>query len=112
MPDAFKISEASLQSAIIELAHFEGWIVHHTRPVQIRPGKWTTPIQGDAGFPDLVLAHRDRGTIFAELKTSVGRLSEQQKEWIERLTAAGLEAYVWRPRDIRDIRLRLGRNQK
>lgn len=109
MADAFKISESALQSAVIELAHMEGWLVHHTRPVQIRPGRWATPIQGDAGFPDLVLTHPTRGTIFAELKTTVGRLSEQQKEWIERLQASGLEAHVWRPRDIRDIRIRLGR---
>jgi len=48
--------ESEFQSAVIEAAHWHGWIVHHTRNVQIRPGVWATPLQGDRGVPDLVQA--------------------------------------------------------
>lgn len=106
----FKISEAAFQRAVIEIAKWERWLVHHTRPAQMRSGRWATPIQGDAGFPDLVLAHPARGLIFAELKSAVGRVSDQQTEWLETLRANGVEAYIWRPRDLQTIRLRLGRN--
>jgi hypothetical protein len=110
--DLFRINEASFQSTILELARLYGWHVHHTRAVQIRPGYWATPLQGVAGFPDLVLAksptarHRG-GVIFAEIKTATGRLSDTQKEWLERLSLGGAEVYVWRPRDIASIRERL-----
>ena len=59
----FKINEAALQNAVIELAKLYGWKVHHTRPAQMPSGKWATPIQGHAGFPDLVLV-RPPDTIF------------------------------------------------
>lgn len=110
--DILRINEAAFQSTVLEVARLYGWHVHHTRAVQIRPGRWATPLQGVAGFPDLVLAKaptaRSRGgVIFAELKTATGRLSDTQTEWISRLDAGGAEVYVWRPRDINFIRTRL-----
>lgn len=102
--------EAEFQSAVIEAARFNGWRVHHTRTVQIRPGVWATPLQGDAGFPDLVLAHPDRGVIFAELKSARGRLSPEQDRWIRTLVACGAEAHVWRPTDMVAILNRLSRS--
>lgn len=51
-----------------------------------------------AGFPDLVMAGPG-GVLFAELKTDRGRVSPEQNEWLNRLTAAGATAVVWRPRD-------------
>lgn len=107
-PNPLALSEASFQSVIIGLARTLGWRVHHTRPAQIRPGRWATPITGDAGFPDLVLTHPHRGTIFAELKTSIGRLSDAQVEWLAALNASGAEAYVWRPTDLDAVKARLG----
>lgn len=102
--------EAEFQSAVIQAARYNGWRVHHTRTVQIRPGVWATPLQGDSGFPDLVLAHPDRGVIFAELKSARGRLSPEQDRWIRTLVACGAEAYVWRPTDMVTILNRLLRS--
>jgi hypothetical protein len=104
--------ESEFQSAVIEAAHWHGWIVHHTRAVQLRPGVWATPLQGDSGFPDLVLAHPDRGVIFAELKSARGRLSSEQDRWIRTLVACGAEAYVWRPTDMVTILNRLSRSKQ
>ena len=102
----FKINEAALQSAVIELAKLYGWKVHHTRAVQMPSGKWSTPIQGQAGFPDLVLV-RPPDTIFVELKSAIGKTSDKQDEWIAALQAAGQEVHIWRPRDISIIKQRL-----
>jgi hypothetical protein len=77
--------------------------------VEIRPGVWKTPLQGHAGFPDLVLAHNTRGVLFAELKSDIGRVSTLQKAWHETLSAAGAEVHVWRPKDLQDISTRLAR---
>ena len=102
----FKINEAALQSAVIELAKLYGWKVHHTRACQMPSGRWATPIQGHAGFPDLVLV-RPPDTIFVELKSAIGRTSDKQDEWIAALQAAGQEVHIWRPRDITAIKHRL-----
>jgi len=102
----FKINEKALQNAVIELAHYYGWLVHHTRAVQMPSGKWATPIQGDAGFPDLVLV-KGHHTIFVELKSAIGRTSEGQDRWIAALQEAGQEVHIWRPKDITAIRERL-----
>ena len=85
-------TEADFQSAIIKLAHATGWLVHHTRCVRT-PRGYQTPVQGDVGFPDLVLAKGGR-VVLAELKTDKGKTSAAQREWIE---ASGAE--LWRPSD-------------
>jgi len=107
------MTEAQFQSAVIDLARLCGWRVMHTRPAQIRPGVWATPIQGDAGFPDLVLCrpvHND--FIIAELKTETGRVSAGQHLWLQALDAAGVETHVWRPKDLPAIQTRLRRVTK
>ncbi len=105
-----KMKESSFQSQVIMLAKLHGWLVMHTRAVEIRPGVWKTPIQGHAGFPDLVLCHqRGRGLIFAELKSDKGRLSDSQELWLQAINDAGVEHCVWRPKDIDAIAKRLAR---
>jgi hypothetical protein len=51
-----------------------------------------------AGFPDLVIVG-PHGVVFAELKSSSGKVSAAQKEWHDDLRLAGSEAYIWRPDD-------------
>ena len=91
-----RMTEAQLQSAVMELARVLGWRAVHFRPAIDRSGRWSTPTQGAIGFPDCVLV---RGTrlVFAELKSTDGRVSPQQAAWLRDLYVAGVEAYVWRP---------------
>ena len=101
-------SEAEFQKAVITLAKLHRWKVMHTQPAQIRPGKWITPNTGDQGFPDLVMVHTGtRGCIFVELKASKGVVSDTQWEWLNALQDAGQEVYVWRPKDLDQINIRL-----
>src|SRR5690606_27676425 len=88
-----------------------GWKVHHTRPARTDKG-WRTPIQGDAGYPDLTMARRGR-MVIAELKSETGELTREQAAWLEHLPrvaqeddsadrdlhAHAIEVYVWRPSD-------------
>ena len=93
------MTERELQRAVVELARLMGWRVHHTRPALTQRGRWLTPIQGDAGFPDLVLCRPPR-LILAELKRVGGKLTAEQQAWLEALQAcAGVECYLWTPND-------------
>lgn len=92
-------TEADFQKQVIELAQLCGWRTAHFRPGMNRSGRWSTPVQGDGkGFPDLLMV-RGRRVIVAELKTSKGRLSQEQEEWLAAFSLADVPAFVWRPGD-------------
>lgn len=95
------MTERELQSAIIELAQLLGWRVAHFRPAQTAKG-WRTPVEADgAGWPDLTLV-RNGHLLFAELKSSTGKLSPAQQVWLDELTAVSFAedrvlTFVWSP---------------
>lgn len=96
---ATAMSEREFQDQVIAMAQLYGWRVHHVRPGMTSKGRWMTAVSGHVGFPDLVLAHSERGLIFAELKAQKGRLDDAQVDWLRTLDATGAECYVWRPDD-------------
>lgn len=93
---AHGMSEAELQSNVIKTAGLLGWMVHHTRAVQTITGQHLTPIQGNPGFPDLVMV-RHGGLLIVELKSQAGTLDPQQKIWKGYISP---EIYrCWQPMD-------------
>lgn len=53
-----------------------------------------------SGFPDLVIVGKqDRGVVFAELKSSNGKVSMAQEKFLGDLRHAGARVYLWRPED-------------
>ena len=102
------MSEAEFQKVVIDLARRNGWLVYHAVPAQVRPGVWRTTYAGDRGFPDLMMVHPTRGSLFVELKTDRGKVTPEQLEWINTLRDAHQEAYIWRPSLIDLIAVRLG----
>ena len=93
------VPEREFQARVIELARLLGWRVHHTRPALTQRGRWLTPIQGEAGLPDLILLRPPR-LVFAELKSEKGRVSKEQQAWLDALRQCnGVEVYLWRPSD-------------
>ncbi len=92
------MSERELQDAVIDLARLLGYRVAHFRPAQTKGGNWITAMSGDTGYPDLTLAGNGR-VIFAELKSTKGKISDAQLDWRHALTSTGAEWYLWRPRD-------------
>jgi hypothetical protein len=86
------------------------WRVVHYRPAlrgaaqwQGQTRRWSTPLQGHPGAPDLILA-RNGVVILAELKRQNGRASPHQRLW---LAALGGHGRLWRPSDWAEIEAEL-----
>ena len=105
-------TEAELQAKVLELAKRRGWRCAHFRPARVTiNGKetWRTPVQGDAGFFDLVLARK--GTvILVELKREDGEQTRQQFDWdyearpfTHHVPTPSHHVYLWRPSDWPEI---------
>lgn len=101
------MTEAEFQAKIMDAAAWLGWRRFHPRTVQTVRGYHLTAYQGESGFPDLVLAHPQRGVLFAELKTDKGRPTVHQMMWRDVLERAGAEYHLWRPKDWPAIESRL-----
>lgn len=95
---AVRASELECQAAIVEAAQLSGWRVHAERASRRQSGSWATAIQGDAGFPDLLLCRPPR-VMFVELKRRPYRVSPDQHDWLAVLGACpAVEArVVWVP---------------
>jgi len=99
---AVTATEAECQRTIVDAARLAGWLVHHTRPARTVRG-WRTPLEGDAGFPDLVLARRrpPGRLLVVELKRAPRQPTDEQRAWLAALTAAGVDArLVYVPDDL------------
>jgi hypothetical protein len=92
------VTEDDLKGAVMDLCKLLGLLVHHDRPARTEHG-WRTAIEGDEGFPDLVIAGR-RGVLFRELKSAKGKPTLPQQLWLDRLFAAGADVGLWRPADL------------
>jgi hypothetical protein len=92
-------TEAECQRTIVAAAKLGGWLVYHNRPAQAGSGRWTTPLQGHAGFPDLILVHAEmRRILFVELKRHPAKVKPEQLAWGTALTAAGADwRVIWVP---------------
>lgn len=75
-------TELQCEQAIIEAAKAAGWLVHAERAA-VSKGKWSTPIKGHAGFPDLVIVHPATGRLLiVELKRRPNRATDDQIRWL------------------------------
>lgn len=108
MPIDNNASEKLFESKVKQLCVMNSWHYFHATPHQVRPGVFRSD---GKGFPDLTMSHPERGLIFAELKTAVGKPSKEQMEWLRAL-APWAEVYLWRPSDLDFIAERLGRTAK
>lgn len=88
------MTEDDFKVRVMDTARHHGWLRHHSRPALTKQG-WRTPLEGDPGLPDLVLA-RDDVVLLVELKSDTGYPTPMQRAW---LAAAGPHARLWRPRD-------------
>ena len=85
---AAAMTEAELERRVWHLIDGLGLMAYHTHfSKRSRPG-----------YPDLTIA----GTrvMFRELKREKGRVTEEQRQWIHALSAAGADAGIWWPGDL------------
>lgn len=93
----YEISEDVFKGQIMNLARVRGWRRAHFRPGMMRSGRWVTPMEGEKGFPDLVLV-RGPELWLPELKTNRGRTTPDQDIWLEMLgQVTVVRTGVWRP---------------
>lgn len=89
-------SEREFQGAVLELAGYLGWrLQYHTFDSR----------GSERGFPDLVLCRpRDGRLLIVELKSATGRVSEDQRAWLDGLgTVRQFGSGLWRPGDWAEI---------
>jgi len=91
-----KQTERAFQQQVIDLALLYRWRVYHT---------WNA-MHSTKGYPDLHLI-KPPHSIFAELKSDKGKVTQEQQSWLDMLKDCGYEAYVWRPGDFDEIVSRL-----
>jgi hypothetical protein len=93
------MSERDLQQMVLELARLTRWRFHHTLPAMQPSGRWTTPLQGDPGLPDLLLV-KDGRLLALELKAQRRKPTDDQRAWLQDLDQVpGVVARVIRPSD-------------
>jgi hypothetical protein len=99
-------SEDDFERWVLSAARFFGWHGYHVRRSKgaVRGVHYlnNSDHQDALGFPDWFF-WRDvpghQGALFRELKTDDGTVLRTQRDCIQRLRDAGLDADVWRPRD-------------
>jgi hypothetical protein len=92
-------TEAEFQTWIIQLARLLGWTrIVHFRSARTGAG-WRTPIEGDSGFPDLILI-RGETLLAVELKSGGRKPSAEQVAWLQAFKGVpGCHGLVWTTRD-------------
>lgn len=91
------MTEAQLQDAVIKLAHVLGWSHMHCRRSIGKHGRWVTAT--NVPWPDLTLWHPKHGFMVRELKVR-NVFQPGQRDTLDGLSAAGVNADVWTPKDL------------
>lgn len=91
---ALEMKESEFQREVMNLLRIAGWKVYHAN----------RPQRDERGFPDIVAA-KGGEVLFVELKTDSGELKPEQLEWRREI---GRQHYVWRPRDMDEIKKAIG----
>ena len=96
-------TEAQFTRSVVQLLQLRGWRVAHY-PDSRR-------LQGDKGLPDILAVSGKRGRILAlELKVGYRQPTDDQRRWMDDLSAAGCVCAVLRPQDWRQLE-RLARGE-
>ena len=86
------ISERDWQKRVTKWAKDLGWTVQTT---------YFSPYSS-RGILDLSMCRPPR-FILAELKTDRGKLRPEQREWIDLVGKCGIEVFVWKPSDEKQV---------
>lgn len=96
------IDEAAFTEALIRKAQECGWLACHFRAAKTAKG-WVTAIQGDKGFPDVILI-RPPVAVVAELKVPPNKPTPEQEQWLAAFRKTpGILTFIWHPADWTEI---------
>jgi hypothetical protein len=86
--------ESKFQSQVLDLATRLGYVHYHTFNAR----------RSDPGWPDLVLAHRDKARVlFIECKQDGKEPTAEQFAWLDLLAWCDEEVYIFHPKDWDEI---------
>lgn len=104
-PVSLPAPEKDFQARLIKELQGNGWLVHAERPAMSKSGNYSTPIQGDKGFFDIIAIHLELGKILLiECKSGGGKLSKFQEQWfLAASKCRGVITLVVRPEDWEEI---------
>lgn len=98
------MSERDWQTQVVQFARHRGWLCYFT---------WRSD-HSPAGHPDLTLVRSmpdgDRRIVYAELKSSKGKLTDAQREWLYALGQVAevsnghIEVHCWTPAQWNEVR--------
>ncbi len=93
------VAESGLEDdylqGLLDAAAAGGWMVHHDGRSDL-----AQQIAGQAGFPDIVAAHPERGVVIAwEVKRDRGRHGPGQESWLDAFARADVETRTIWPDD-------------
>ena len=77
------MKEKEFQSMVEQIAKLRGWTFYHTYDSR----------RSNPGFPDLQMLRGERQVI-AELKSQKGRITEIQKDWLEKNAITNLHIRI------------------
>lgn len=91
-------TELACQATIVAAARMAGWLVHAERASLTQTGRWATAIQGDRGWPDIVLT-RAGVLLVVELKRKPNTVEPEQVKWHNalRLVPGVITGILWVP---------------
>lgn len=76
-----RAKELECERTILDAAQIAGWRRHGERAAMGKTKGYRTPIKGEAGWPDLVLARRGQFVV-AELKRDPNEPTDEQVAWL------------------------------
>lgn len=82
-------TEAALLAHVLRRLKAHKWTAYHTHDSR----------RSQPGYPDIAAVRGSR-LLYAELKSAKGRLTTEQRLWLDALWSAGAECYVWKPADL------------
>jgi hypothetical protein len=96
-------TERAWMGQVLAYARLMGWRAHHDNATNAPRrcsacGSLRRLPRNAPGMLDLILIRRPR-IVWVELKSQRGRLSDDQRCWLDDLRACGQEVYIWRPSD-------------
>lgn len=103
-----RAKELACEASILEAAQIAGWRRHGERAAMGKTKGYRTPIKGEPGWPDLVLARRGQ-IVAAELKRDPNEPTDAQIAWLNVLDNPPhvVALVLWVPEQMDEFNTRL-----
>ncbi len=99
------MTEDQLKASVMELCDRLKLRYVHFKPAQLPGGRWVTPFEGHAGWPDMVILG-PCDILVRELKTIRNKPTKDQTLWLDGFRKVAVDADIWTPEDWQSGRIK------